>query len=89
MLAACSTIELPRRSVDLLRNEPQPLTAEFAAGTIRVRIGVHSGPAFAGVVGDKMPRYWHALSDRAQTCCAPAARLTHTPAARAVISEIR
>jgi hypothetical protein len=67
MLAACNTIELPRRSVDLLRNEPQPLTADFAAGTIRVRIGVHSGPAFAGVVGDKMPRYWHVPFERAHT----------------------
>jgi class 3 adenylate cyclase len=64
MLAAAERIRLPRvSSRTLVSHGSLCLPHEAAAacghnaGHIRLRIGLHSGPAFAGVVGTKMPRF--------------------------------
>ena len=54
-LAACAHLALPT-----LESRPSADMEEEwggVAGHIRLRIGVHSGPAFAGVIGTKMPRF--------------------------------
>ena len=54
-LAACSHLALPT-----LESRPlADLEDEWGGGVghIRLRIGVHTGPAFAGVIGTKMPRF--------------------------------
>lgn len=51
MLAAAATVRTPTSSGDGSSQEAD------GQGHVRVRIGVHSGPAFAGVVGTKVPRF--------------------------------
>jgi class 3 adenylate cyclase/signal transduction histidine kinase len=57
-LAASSHLALPsagpRPAMDA---EEEAWGGAMAAGHIRLRIGVHCGPAFAGVVGTKMPHF--------------------------------
>ena len=57
-LAACSHLALPtmggRPSMEA---EEDAWGGAMAAGHIRLRIGIHCGPAFAGVVGTKMPHF--------------------------------
>jgi len=60
-LAAFSHLALPaeqlRRTTEEEEEEEDDGWGGAAANHIRLRIGVHSGPAFAGVVGTKMPHY--------------------------------
>jgi class 3 adenylate cyclase/signal transduction histidine kinase len=62
MLAAAERIRLPRVSCRTLCDNPylslpHEAPAHNTSPHIRLRIGMHSGPAFAGVVGTKMPRF--------------------------------
>jgi class 3 adenylate cyclase len=58
MLEVRKRVRLPPVSRAALCRLPQDVQDDFASGLIRVRIGFHSGPAVAGVVGGLMPRYW-------------------------------
>ena len=75
-LAACSHLALPtlesRASIDL--------EEEWGGGAshIRLRIGVHSGPAFAGVVGTKMPHFSFFGGATVWVCCS-VFKTAHTP----------
>ena len=42
---------------DMLR-EVQKITTRDGR-SVQIRIGIHTGPVYAGVVGVKMPRYWY------------------------------
>ena len=76
-LAACSHLALPtlesRPSVDM--------EEEWGGGAshIRLRIGVHSGPAFAGVIGTTRPRFCFFGGANAASTAATALCLQHTP----------
>ena len=62
MLQAASRVAMPERapgtelpSRDSSGSDPDP--KEDLGATVRVRVGVHTGSAFAGVIGIKMPRW--------------------------------
>jgi class 3 adenylate cyclase len=57
MLEVRTCVRLPALPKAVLVNLHEDVQADFARGTIRVRVGFHSGPAVAGVVGGLMPRY--------------------------------
>jgi uncharacterized membrane protein YgcG len=57
MLEVRTCVRLPALPKAVLVNLRDDVQADFARGTIRVRVGFHSGPAVAGVVGGLMPRY--------------------------------
>jgi class 3 adenylate cyclase len=51
-----------RMAEDMLRvaermHLPTPVSEGSAKLPVRLRIGLHSGPAYAGVIGEKQPRY--------------------------------
>jgi class 3 adenylate cyclase len=67
MLEVRQRVRLPPVPRAALCRLPQDVQDDFARGQIRVRVGFHSGPAVAGVVGGLMPRYWCVASTRAST----------------------
>jgi class 3 adenylate cyclase len=58
MLEVRTRAKLPPQDPADLVGARRDVCEDFARGTIRVRIGIHSGSAVAGVVGGLMPRYW-------------------------------
>ena len=57
MLEVRKRVRLPALPKSVLVTLHQDVQADFERGQIRVRVGFHSGPAVAGVVGGLMPRY--------------------------------
>ena len=57
MLEVRKRVRLPALPKSVLVTLHKDVQADFERGQIRVRIGFHSGPAVAGVVGGLMPRY--------------------------------
>ncbi|CAG5124988.1 unnamed protein product, partial [Candidula unifasciata] len=49
--------EIATMSIDLLAAIKQIKAPNMESGTLKIRIGIHTGPCVAGVVGVKMPRY--------------------------------
>ncbi|EKX47706.1 hypothetical protein GUITHDRAFT_69510, partial [Guillardia theta CCMP2712] len=43
--------------LDMIEAAKEIMHPSLEGESIKIRVGVHSGPAFAGVVGSKMPRY--------------------------------
>ena len=57
MLEVRTRAKLPVLAEADLAGVRRDVCQDFARGTVRVRIGLHSGSAVAGVVGGLMPRY--------------------------------
>lgn len=74
-----------RMAEDMLRvaerlQLPTPVPAGCAKLPVRLRIGLHSGPAYAGVIGEKQPRYTF-FGDTARSRTTTA-QITHTARTR-------
>ena len=78
-LAACSHLALPTLEAVRQSMEDDGDWGGAAAGHIRLRIGVHSGPAFAGVVGTKMPHFSF-FGDTINSACLRCAAFARAPA---------
>ena len=62
MLQAASRVAMPERApgTELPSRDSSSGDADLMedlGATVRIRVGVHTGPAFAGVIGIKMPRW--------------------------------
>lgn len=89
MLQAARKVTLPLVSSEQTRFLQPDVAADLSRRRIRVRMGVHTGSAFTGVVGNTMPRFcffgdtisaWlRCLGDSRVTWPSPLHSLLHPP----------